>query len=118
VHPDWRLDHERTGELLVVAAAGQQFADPAGAGEATLLGNHGGPQDRDVPLIVTGGWPGLHAAPAGTPTPDAVDVAPTIATLLGLRASRRVDGSAVPDRDAGHPITAVLAPRAERAAER
>ncbi|HLY37966.1 MAG TPA: alkaline phosphatase family protein [Candidatus Binatia bacterium] len=104
VHPDWHVDHERTGELLVVAAAGQQFADPTAAGDAGLLGNHGGPQDRDVPLIVTGGWPGLRAAAAGTPSPDLVDVAPTIEALLGLRAPRRVDGSAVPERDAGHPL--------------
>src|SRR5438128_514070 len=66
-HPDWHLDHPRTGELLLVAASGHQFVDPFNPGEANLRGNHGGPEDLAVPLVVTGGWTGLRAAPRGTP---------------------------------------------------
>ena len=109
VHPDWHLDHPRTGELLLVAAPGHQFVDPFDPVEAGLLGNHGGPEDLAVPLVVTGGWAGLRAAPRGTPSPGSVDVAPTIAALLGLRVPRLLDGRAVPPARAGHPIAALLA---------
>src|SRR5882724_9241911 len=112
-HPGWHLDHPRTGELLLVAASGHQFVDPFNPGEAKLRGNHGGPEDLAVPLVVTGGWTGLRAAPRGTPPPGAVDVAPTIAALLGLRAPRLLDGHPVPPGRAGHPIAAVLGNRPE-----
>jgi hypothetical protein len=108
VHPGWHLDHQRTGELLLVAASGHQFVDPFNPGEAKLRGNHGGPEDLAVPLVVTGGWTGLRAAPRGTLPPGAVDVAPTVAALLGLRAPRLLDGHPVPPGRAGHPIAAVL----------
>src|SRR5439155_1632884 len=94
-HPGWHLDHPRTGELLLVAASGHQFVDPFNPGEANLHGNHGGPEDLAVPLVVTGGWTGLRAAPRGTPPPGAVDVAPTITALLWLRAPRLLDGHPV-----------------------
>src|SRR5438034_352228 len=109
VHPGWHLDHPRTGDLLLVAAPGHQFVDPFDPVEAGLLGNHGGPEDLAVPLVVTGGWAGLRAAPRGTPSPGSVDVAPTIAALLGLRVPRLLDGRAVPPARAGHPIAALLA---------
>ncbi len=107
-HPDWHVDDQRAGDLLAIAVPGYQFVDPPDTVEAALLGNHGGPQDRHVPLIVTGGWPGLQAAPPGTASPELVDVAPTVAALLGLRRPRRVDGSALPDDALGRPIAAVL----------
>ncbi len=108
-HPDWHLAHERTGELLLVARPGYQFLDPFDPDDAGLLGNHGGPETLAVPLVVTGGAPQLTAAPAGAPPPASVDVAPTVARLLGLRAGRRADGSAVPPELAGRPIGAVFA---------
>jgi hypothetical protein len=108
VHADWHLDHPRTGELLLVAGSGYEFVDPYDPIDAGLLGNHGGPQDLQVPLAVTGGWPGLRPAPSGTPAPGSVDVAPTIARLLGLRAPRLLDGRAVPPERSGKPILAVL----------
>jgi arylsulfatase A-like enzyme len=109
-HPDWHLEHPRTGELLLVAASGYQFVDPFDPVDASLLGNHGGPGEIGVPLVVTGGWEGLRAAPADAPAPSAVDVAPTIAAMLGLRACRRVDGGAVAAGLSGRRIDAVLAP--------
>src|SRR5439155_591034 len=51
VHPDWHLDHPRTGELLLVAAPGHQFVDPFDPVEAGLLGNHGGPEDLAGALV-------------------------------------------------------------------
>jgi predicted AlkP superfamily pyrophosphatase or phosphodiesterase len=108
-HPDWHLDHERTGELLLVAARGCQFVDPYDPVDAGLHGNHGGPAELSVPLFVTGGSATLRAAPPDTPEPGLVDVAPTIARLLGLRPPRRLDGSAAPAASAGAPLAAVLA---------
>jgi arylsulfatase A-like enzyme len=112
VHPDWHVGHERIGDLIVVAAPGYQLVDPWDDVDVRFKGNHGSPGELDVPLVVSGGSPALRAAPAGTAAPSAVDVAPTIAALLGLRASRRVDGGSVPTALAGRPITAVLNPTA------
>jgi arylsulfatase A-like enzyme len=111
-HPDWHLAHPRMGELVLVAAPGYQFVDPYDKVDAGLLGNHGGPQDLAVPLIVTGGSAAIIAAPAGSGTPGSVDVAPTVAVLLGLPTPRRLDGGA--PSAAGRPIAAVLAPAPKR----
>src|SRR5207249_4772694 len=90
LHADWHLQHPRSGELLLVASPGYEFVDPFDPIVASMLGNHGGPGEAAVPLIVTGGSDRLTRAPTGTPEPRAVDVAPTIAALLGLRAPRRM----------------------------
>ena len=108
LHADWHLQHPRSGELLLVASPGYEFVDPFDPVVASMLGNHGGPGEAAVPLIVTGGSDRLTRAPTGTPEPRAVDVAPTIAALLGLRAPRRMDGSTVPAEESGRPIAAVL----------
>ena len=108
VHPDWHLAHQRSGDILLVAAPGHEFVDPFDPVFAGMLGNHGGPGEATIPLVVTGGDARLTRAPAGTPAPNVVDVAPTIASLLGLRPTRRVDGSPVPPEESGRPIAAVL----------
>ncbi len=108
LHPDWHLGHPRSGELLLVAAPGYEFLDPFDQADACLRGNHGGPGEATVPLVVSGGSERLTRAPAGTAPPSAVDVAPTIATLLGLRPPRRVDGTPVAAGETGHAIAAVL----------
>jgi len=110
-HPGWRLGHERTGELLLVAAPGYQFVDGGDAVESHLLGNHGGPGEQPVPLVLLGGAAALAAAPPGTAGPSLADVGSTIAMLLGLPGPRRVDGTPVPDSLCGRPITAVLTAR-------
>jgi arylsulfatase A-like enzyme len=107
-HPGWHLQSQRAGDLLLVAAPGYEFVDPAGD-DAALRGNHGAPGELRVPLVVTGGSAALRAAPDGTPAPVAVDVAPTVAVLLGLRLPRRVNGDAVPEASVGHVMRAVLA---------
>jgi hypothetical protein len=104
VHADWHLDDPRAGELLLVAALGVEFVDPPDPVEAALRGNHGGPDERAVPLVVTGGLPDLHAVASEKEGPPLVDVAPTIAALLGLPRPRHVDGRPVPDQQSGHPL--------------
>jgi hypothetical protein len=105
-HADWHLEHQRVGELLLVAAPGYQFADGT---ESLLPSNHGRPEDSEVPLFVTGGSPAIVAARDGTEPPALVDVAPTIATLLGLRLPQRVDGHEMPAAVVGHRCDAILA---------
>jgi Type I phosphodiesterase / nucleotide pyrophosphatase len=107
-HPDWHLVHERAGDLVLVAAPGYQFVDPADVRESALRGNHGGPRERAVPLVVSGGSPALRAAPPGTPSPAMTDIAPTIAALLALPPPRRLDGRSLEGRT-GRAIAAVLA---------
>jgi len=109
-HPDWRLDHQRAGDLLLVAAPGYQFADPPDAEGMPLRGNHGAPGECHVPLVVTGGWAGLRAAPHLAKGPPIIDVAPTIVAMLGIRRPRRLDGSEISAADAGRPMD-VLAPQ-------
>jgi hypothetical protein len=104
-HADWRIGHQRVGELLLVAAPGYQFAN---AVEPALPGNHGRPEDLDVPLFVTGGSPAIVSAASGTETPALVDVAPTVASLLGMRLPRRVDGGALESGETGRRIDAIL----------
>jgi hypothetical protein len=105
-HADWRIGHQRVGELLLVAAPGYQFANGT---EPALPGNHGRPEDVDVPLFVTGGSPAIVSAPTGTEPPALVDVAPTVASLLGMRLPRHVGGAPLEPAEAGRRIDAILA---------
>lgn len=99
--PEWHLaGSERTGDLLVVAAPGFQFVDEAGGVDASLRGNHGSPREIAVPLVVVGGWTGLRPAPRDA-VARAVDVAPTMAALVGLPLGRRIGGAAVDARARG-----------------
>ena len=107
VHPQWHLLHERAGDLLLVAARGHEFVDPFDPVDAALRGNHGGPGECTVPLLVTGGYAGLEAAPAGSASPSLADVGATVAALLALRPPRRIDGTAVPGELTGHPVAAL-----------
>jgi len=93
VHPDWHLGHERSGDLLLIAEPGHVLVDGDG-GEVRLLGNHGGPLDRQVPLIVVHGG---SVRPGACGRPGAADVGRTIiAGCLGLRDVRRLDGQHTP----------------------
>jgi len=91
----WHLEHERAGDLLLVAADGHQFAGPQHGGDAGRPGNHGGPGEIPVPVVVLGGHEALGRIDA-TRVSDAPDVGATVAALLGLRPVRRVDGGEVP----------------------
>lgn len=122
-HPDWHLDHPRTGDLFLVAARGFHFVDPFRPSEAALLGDHGGPGDRAVPFVVAGGFPqlgrgrgrkGPGAASAVVcalgPSVEAVDFAPTAAALLGLHAPQGIGGRAVPARESGRVLYEAFVP--------
>jgi arylsulfatase A-like enzyme len=101
-HPDWRFASPRAGDLLVVAVPGYFFDDPYGPATAAVRGMHGGPDTREIPILVTGGAEGIRtqvvdsASAATNP-----DVGATALWLLGLRPARRLDGRAIPDSLSG-----------------
>ena len=101
VHPNWFLEGPRTGDLVVTANPGSAFSDPANP----LTGNHGGPQTRDNFMALIGppaivqqkqragtALPGFDDTAQNPDQSENVDVAPTVARLLGLRAPRDSQG--------------------------
>ena len=101
VHPGWRLTSFRTGDLVVTHDPGGAFSDPINP----LTGNHGGPQTRDNFMAVSGGNPIIRQQQvAGRALPgfddtlsnpgqsENVDVAPTVARLLGREAPAQNQG--------------------------
>lgn len=89
VHPDWHLDHERIGDLFLIAKTGRQIVDGSNE-EGKLLGNHGGPGERAVPAIVLGGAPTFEPPRCDDVTP--ADLGRTVQACLGLPETRRFDG--------------------------
>ena len=94
VHPNWFLEGSRTGDLVVNHRPGGAFNDPINP----LAGNHGGPQTRDNFMAVVGpasivqqkvlegeARPGFDDTAQNPEQSENVDVAPTVARLLGLR---------------------------------
>ena len=91
--------HRNLGDLTVFAAATGKFAEPTmSAAEGVLPGNHGQPITLHSTFVITGGSPWVKkaqeiAASIASPTPldrlpeqsENVDIAPTVAWLLGLR---------------------------------
>ena len=101
VHPAWSLAGPRAGDLVVTHRAGGAFSDPANP----LPGNHGGPQTRDNFMAVIGpasmvqqarppgeARPGFDDTTQNPQQSENVDVAPTVARLLGIGASRASQG--------------------------
>jgi hypothetical protein len=107
VHPDWHLQHERAGDLLLVAEPGYHIVDGTGE-EAKLVGNHGGPGERAVPAIVLGGAPNAAGDRCGEVT--AADLGRTVQSCLGLPEAERFDGRAVAAEDRGRVLTGVCPP--------
>jgi len=91
---DWHASHPRMGDVILVARSGFTFVSGRRDPTKWFRGNHGGPGERAVPLIVVGGYPALGRA-ASDLRPSAADVAPTIAALLGIEPPRRIDGAPV-----------------------
>jgi predicted AlkP superfamily pyrophosphatase or phosphodiesterase len=101
-HPGWRLNGERTGDLVVTQSPGGAFTDPVNL----LTGGHGGPDTTDNFFAITGGW--KRVAKNGTLTGEVgprfddtllnpgqaenVDVAPTALRVLGLEPPRDSQG--------------------------
>src|SRR5262249_52043162 len=67
--PTWQLDHPRAGDVVVEVAAGTQLLDDAHSVEAAFRGNHGSTHEREIPLVVCGGYPGLARVSAGSAVP-------------------------------------------------
>jgi hypothetical protein len=104
VHPDWHIDHERSGDLILVAKLGWQVVDGS-AVESQLIGNHGGPAERAVPAIVVGGatiGPGADCDDV-----RAADLGRTVQACLGLPEARQLDGRAIPTAARGRVLTGI-----------
>lgn len=104
VHPDWHIDHERSGDLILVTKLGWQVVDGS-AVEAELVGNHGGPAERAVPAIVVGGaaiGPGR-----GCDDVRAADIGRTVQACLGLPEARQLDGRPVPSAARGRVLAGI-----------
>jgi arylsulfatase A-like enzyme len=104
---DWHVDDPRMGDVILVARSGFTFVGGPRDPTRRFRGNHGGPGERRVPLIVVGGHPALRRAP-GEVQPSVADVAPTIARLLDLGPPWRVDGTPVARSDAGRVLEELL----------
>lgn len=98
LHPEWRLDHERAGDLFLVAAPGYVLADVKGD-ELRLKGNHGAPAELDVPVIVIGAVGSATGSDCAGVT--AADLGRTLLRCLGLRDVSSLGGDSVPDAARG-----------------
>ena len=98
VHPEWRMDHERAGDLLLVAAPRYVIADARGD-EVRLKGNHGAPAELDVPVIVIGAVGSATGADCTGVT--AADLGRTFVRCLGLRDVSSLGGGSVPEAARG-----------------
>jgi len=107
VPADWHVDHPRMGDLLLVARPGFTFVGGPQDPTRRFRGNHGGPGERRIPLVVVGGHPALSRAPSGA-RPSVADIAPTIARLLGLAPPRRLDGAPLAPAEGGHVLDELL----------
>jgi hypothetical protein len=103
-HPDWGLEHERAGDLLVVARQGYELVDPIDTVGQSFLGNHGSPRELRVPLVIAGGALKRPACRFNT-SPTHADLGITIGAILGLRPGSRFDGQPV---RSGHILTLPL----------
>jgi len=109
VHPDWRLVHERSGDLLLIAKPGWQLVDGSDE-EAKLIGNHGGPGERLVPAIVLGGAP--RAAPDDCTRITPADLGRTVQACLDLPEVQRLDGGPIAADERGRVLAGVCPPAA------
>lgn len=96
---EWHVDHPRMGDVILVARPGFTFVGGRRDPTRWFRGNHGGPGDRAVPLVVVGGHPALREA--SDLRPSAADVAPTIARLLGIAPPQRIDGAPLAPSERG-----------------
>jgi hypothetical protein len=109
VHPDWHLEHERAGDLILVAEPGYHIVDGSRE-EARLIGNHGGPDDRAVPAIVVGGAP--TSADDRCDDITAADLGRTVQACLELPEATRFDGRAIAADDRGRVLAGICPPAA------
>ena len=96
----------RVPDLFGIAQYGVVYTGGQGK-----IAEHGGanPQDRDVPLVVSGGPVDQHAV--DSQTVETTQIAPTILSLLGPRPGRARSGGDRRDRNAGSPLAARVGAR-------
>ena len=85
------FDRERSGDILVAYADRSTLGVPTGPG-ATVAG-HGSPWDYDRRVPILWWWPGVTPVAEAQPM-ETVDIAPTLAAILGFKAPP-VDGHCV-----------------------
>ncbi|HVN84105.1 MAG TPA: alkaline phosphatase family protein [Candidatus Binatia bacterium] len=104
-HPDWHINHPRLGELILVAKPNHHFGDPFTPHLGGLEGNHGGPNEAHIPIIIAGGDSRIRSQVVGpngsTPSAANPDLGATAAWLLGVRMPRLTNGKPVPSESAG-----------------
>jgi arylsulfatase A-like enzyme len=113
-HPDWRLDHPRIGDLVLVAAPGHHFIDPFSNWAAAMSGTHGGPDVQRIPIVITGGHPrlarsGRIEADGGARSAANPDLGATATWLLDLPQPRTISGKAVPPASRGRVLREAFA---------
>jgi arylsulfatase A-like enzyme len=69
----------------VYCKAGWRFTDPTVVSNP-IPGNHGHPATEPIPLVVSGGHPVVRRGVVSSAPARTVDIAPTVASLFGLRA--------------------------------
>ncbi|HYN36432.1 MAG TPA: alkaline phosphatase family protein [Actinomycetota bacterium] len=138
VHPDWNLGGtDRMGELLIVADEQHSIVETIDQDENVILGEHGHATDRHIPFVVASGGPYLVDQTVAPSVPEAVDqrddtgilteqaenvdIAPTIAWLLGVHTPAEGEGRVLSEAFSEHPATAqadgdITEPIANRAA--
>jgi predicted AlkP superfamily pyrophosphatase or phosphodiesterase len=82
------LDRDRSGDILVAYAERSTLGIPHGLGDA--VASHGSPWDYDRQVPILWWWPRVVPV-AETEPMDTVDIAPTLAAIIGV-AAPPVDG--------------------------
>jgi predicted AlkP superfamily pyrophosphatase or phosphodiesterase len=85
------FDAERSGDILVAYAEGATLGVPRSAGDN--VAGHGSPWDYDRQVPILFWWPGVTPKVEASAI-ETVDIAPTLAPLLGVKAPA-VDGRCV-----------------------
>ena len=138
VHPNWHLGGTpRVGELLIVADEQHSLIPDMQSDDAIVTGHHGHPSDRHIPFVVMSGGTYVrdqNVAPSDAGAVDQgddtgalieqaenVDVAPTVAWLLGSEAPAQSQGRILDEAFTMHPMQAqengtITEPIANRAA--
>lgn len=119
VWPEWGLTGDRAGDVVVEVEPGYRITEPSETSNP-IPGNHGHAHTLPIPLIVSGGWEGLRrdqvVTADGEPAVDEhppgvarnIDIAPTVAWLLGLGPARGgFDGRVLDEAFVGRPAAPV-----------
>ncbi len=84
-------DKDRSGDIAVAYQERTTFGMPRGPGD--VVAGHGSPWDHDRQVPILFWWPGVSADARTTPV-ETVDIAPTLATIAGVK-TPEVDGQCV-----------------------